>query len=187
MKKLSLAIAMVSLFSASAVLSSDTDGATSSAPDVQIFKQSFDVMVKKESEISIDPPKREMIDLNAEKLEEVVNNGKEIEIGSMEVETTAKTCYATIKTMNNFKLQGMLMTKDKGDRNTIASYSLSYKVENNSGTNATLSTEFTSNADGEQLVGCNTADLKMNVFDYNKNAPADAYNDVITVEVRAES
>jgi hypothetical protein len=69
MKKLPLAIAMVSLFSASAVLSTDTDGATSREPDVQIFKESFYVMLKKESEISIDPPISELIVLDADKLE----------------------------------------------------------------------------------------------------------------------
>ena len=127
-----------------------------------------------------------MIDLDTEDLEEVVKTGEDIDIGSMAVETTANTCYAKIKTMNNFKLQGILMANDKGDRNTLASYSLSYMVENSSGMSIPM-TEFTSNDDGEQLVGCDTANLKMNVFDYNEKAPVDAYNDIITVEVRAES
>ena len=50
-----------------------------------------------------------------------------------------------------------------------------------------MDAKFSSNNDGEKPVGCNTADLKMKVFDYNSKAPIDAYNDIITVEVRAES
>ena len=193
MKKLPLVIAMISLFSATTIFSAESDsdagmnsGATSPVSDAQIFKQSFDLMVEKESEISIEPPAKEVIDINIDELEEMAATGEDIIIGAMEVETTARKCYAKITTMNDFQLQGMPMQDKKGERNTLASYSLQYMVENNSNTDV-INAEFASNYDGEQIVGCDTANLKMNIVKYHKGAPADAYNDVITVEVRAES
>ncbi len=178
-------IAIASLLTASTSFATDSND-TSNLYNAKIFTKDFEVSVKKESEIIIDPPKREVIALNAEKLEETVSNGDDVGIGSMVVTTTAKTCYASIKTSNDFKLQGDIIKTD-GTRNTLATYGLYYMVKNNTAGTAIMDAKFSSNNDGEKPVGCNTADLKMKVFDYNSKAPVDAYNDIITVEVRAES
>ena len=187
MKKLPLLMAITSLLTVSASFAvEETDGlsSTSPAPQVQIFSKSFDVSVHKESEIVVKPPVIDIIDLSVEKLEAVVENGANVAIGSIEVEATAKNCYAKVHTMNDFKLKGV----EKGE--ILAAYSLYYSVNGFPGTSDTavnLEAKFSSNEDFEQVVGCNTADLKMIPFKYNANAPVDAYNDVITVEVRAES
>ncbi len=185
MKKLPLIIAITSLLTASTSFAIDSND-TSNLYNAKIFTKDFEVSVKKESEIIIDPPTREIIALDIEKLENIVSNGDEIGIGSMVVTTTAKTCYATIKTTNDFKLQGEIIKTD-GTRNTLAAYGLYYMVQNNTAGTAIMEAKFSSNNDGEMPVGCNTADLKMKVFEYNSQAPVDAYNDIITVEVRAES
>ena len=184
MKKLPLFIAMTSLLTASASFAVDdpnSSSATDTAPKVQIYSKSFDVSVHKESEIVVKPPVIDVIDLSAEKLEAVVQNGADVAIGSIEIEATAKNCYAKVHTMNNFKLKGA----EKGE--ILAAYNLHYRVNEFSGTTAGQEAKFSSNEDIEQVVGCNTADLKMIPFQYNTNAPVDVYNDVITVEVRAES
>ena len=189
MKKLPLAIAMVSLFTAQTSFAIDSSDQVDTKPtvgQVEIFKQIFDVRVMKESVINIEPPKQEVVEINPDKLEALMTSGENLKIGSMEVQSTAKNCYAKITTMNNFKLQGESKVNKEGGKNTIASYSLSYMTISDSGVAAT-DTTFASNNDNEKIVSCNTADLKMNVFDHNSNVPADVYNDVITVEVRAES
>jgi len=185
MKKLPLIIAIATLLTASTSFAIDSND-TSNLSDAKIFTKDFEVSVKKESEIIIDPPAREIVTLDIEKLENIVGNSEEIDIGSMAVTTTAKTCYATIKTSNDFKLQGETIMTD-GTRNTLASYGLYYMVQNNTVGTDIMEAEFSSNSDGEKPVGCNTADLKMKVVEYNSQAPVDAYNDIITVEVRAES
>ena len=185
MKKCPLIIATLSLFVASTSFAIDSTD-TSNLYNAKIFTKDFEVSVKKESEIIIDPPAREVITLDAEKLESVVGSGDDIGIGSMVVTTTAKTCYATIKTSNDFRLQGDIIKTD-GTRNTLATYGLYYRVQNNTTGTAVMDAKFSSNSDGERPVSCNTADLKMKVFEYNLQAPVDAYNDIITVEVRAES
>ncbi|MCK5810440.1 MAG: hypothetical protein KAH00_05085 [Cocleimonas sp.] len=185
MKKLPLAIAITSLLTISTSFALDSSDPTTA----QIFTKAFEVSVQKESEIIVEPPKSEIIQLDAEKLEDIVSTGDNIGIGSMVVETNAKSCYATIRTMNNFKLQGEIIKPD-GTKNTLASYSLYYTTQNDiDSTDSTVMSDvqFSSNSYGEMPVGCNTADLKMKVFKYNRLAPVDAYNDIITVEVRAES
>lgn len=188
MKKIPLVIAIASLFSVSSSFSaSDTgSGVTPPLPQIQMFKQIFDVRVKKESEIVINPPQREIIDIHTDKLEDIAKTGEGMLIGSMEVISTAKICYAKINTMNNFKLQGVKKLNKKGKKTTLAAYALYYMVENESGV-AVMDTKFVSNNDKEKIVDCSRADLKMKVFGHNPNVPVDAYNDVITVEVRAES
>jgi hypothetical protein len=185
MKKLPLAIAITTLLTASTSFAIDSSD-TTSLYDAKIFNKSFEVSVRKESEIIIDPPEIESITLDTARLEDVANNNDNIVIGSMVVATTATTCYASIRTANNFKLQGDIITAD-GTRNTLANYGLHYMVRNNTAGTAVMDAQFSSNSDGERLVGCNTADLKMKVFNYNSQAPVDAYNDIITLEVRAES
>lgn len=190
MKKIPLAISIVSLFFVSTSFSASHTDSEVTSPlhlhKVQMFKQTFDVRVKKESEITIDPPQREIIDIHVDKLEDITKTGEELAIGSMEVASTAKTCYAKVSTMNNFKLQGVKKLNKKGKKTTLAAYALYYMVENKSGV-ALMDTKFTSNNDKEKVVDCSRADLKMKVFGHNPNVPDDAYNDVITVEVRAES
>jgi hypothetical protein len=188
MKKIPLTIAVASLFSVSTSFSAADSELTSPSDthQVQIFKQTFNVRVKKESEIIIDPPQREIIDIHTDKLEDMAKSGEEISIGSMKVESTAKTCYAKVSTMNNFKLQGVKKRNKEGKKNTLAAYALYYTVENKAGIE-TMDAKFTANNDKEKVVDCSRADLKMKVFGHNPNIPADTYNDVITVEVRAES
>jgi hypothetical protein len=187
MKKLPLLMAITSLLTVSASFAvEETDGLTSTspAPQVQIFSKSFDISVHKESEIVVKPPVIDIIELSAKKLEAVLENGTDVAIGLIEVEATAKNCYAKVHTMNNFQLKGV----EKGE--VLATYGLYYSVNGFSGgsdTPVNLEAKFSSNEDLEQVVGCNTADLKMIPFKYNANAPVDAYHDVITVEVRAES
>ena len=156
MRKCPLAIAMVYFLTTSTGFAVDSSD-TSNLYDAKIFTKSFEVSVKKESEIIIDPPEREIITLDAEKLEEVVSNGDDIGIGSMAVDTTATTCYATVKTTNNFKLQGETIQSD-GTRNTLASYALHYMVQNKTAGTTMMDATFSSNSDGEMPVGCNTAD-----------------------------
>lgn len=187
MKKLPLIIAITSLLTASTSFAIDSTNDTS-LYDAKIFKKAFEVSVKKIPEIIIDPPEREVIALDVETLEDVANSNEHISIGSMAIETTATSCYATVTTMNNFKLQGEKASMN-GTKNTLAFYGLHYMVQNTTEDTAAtnIDAKFSSNSDGEMAVGCNTADLKMNVFEYNLEAPVDAYNDIITVEVRAES
>jgi hypothetical protein len=185
MKKLPLILATISLLTASTSFAIDSTN-DFSLYDAKIFTKAFEVSVKKVPEIIIDPPEREVIALDIETLEDVANNNDHISIGSMAIETTAKSCYATVTTMNNFKLQGEGVSID-GTKNTLAFYGLHYVVQNTTENATSIDARFSSNSDGEMPVGCNTADLKMNVFEYNLKAPADAYNDIITVEVRAES
>jgi hypothetical protein len=182
MKKLPLAIAITALLTVSTSFAIDS----SDAPIAQIFTKAFEVSVQKESEIIIEPPKSEIIKLDAAKLEDIVSTGDDIGIGSMVVETNAKSCYATITTMNDFKLQGEIIKPD-GTKNTLASYGLHYTTQNDIASTVIMDAQFSSNSNGEMPVGCNTADLKMKVFEYNRQAPVDNYNDIITVEVRAES
>jgi hypothetical protein len=185
MKKLPLIIAITSTLITSAGFAIDSNNETS-LYDAKIFTKAFEISVNKEPEIIVDPPEREIITLNVEKLEDIVNSNENINIGSMAIETTAQSCYASVTTMNNFKLQGEMLTID-GTGNTLASYGLHYIVQNKAEDTSIIDAYFSSNSDGEKSVGCNTADLKMNIYEYNSQAPVDAYNDVITVEVRAES
>ncbi|MCK5812742.1 MAG: hypothetical protein KAH03_00720 [Cocleimonas sp.] len=187
MKKLPLLVATASLLTASASFSADELGLTTTipAPQVQIYSKSFDVSVYKESEIVVKPPVIDIIDFSAEKLEAVVESGDNIAIGSIEVEATPKTCYAKIHTVNDFKLKGI----ETGE--ILATYGLHYSVNEfvtgTFDTTANMEVKFSSNENFEQKVSCNTADLKMRPFEYNATAPVDIYNDVVTVEVRAES
>ena len=184
MKKITLIIAAASLLTASTSFAIDSDNNT--LQDAQIFTKDFEISVKKESEIVIDPPERELVALDIEKLEDIVTSNDYISIGSMVVETTATSCYVSISTLNNFKLQGEQLTTE-GAKNTLASYTLNYIAQNQTDDTPITDPNFSSNSDGEMPASCNTSDLKMNVLEYNSQAPVDAYNDIITVKIRAES
>ncbi|MCK5918178.1 MAG: hypothetical protein KAG34_07115 [Cocleimonas sp.] len=197
MKKLPLALTMVSLFAASssfAVTSSDEIMPPMPPANLtQIFTQNFDVAVIKEPNIVIDPPAHEMIEISTEKLEGLMESGENLPIGSMRVKTTSNNCYAKVSTANDFKLKGILGSSENGVSPILAVYGLVYKVNNMTTTSTgdilpqNTYAKFSSNQDEIQKVGCNTADLAMHFFKYNENAPSDIYTDVITVKVTAES
>jgi hypothetical protein len=188
---------MVSLFTASTSFAIDTSNENTKPviDKVEMFKQLFDIAVMKESVINIEPPKQEMIEINANKLEALMESGENLKIGSMEVKTTANRCYAKISTKNDFKLQGLGILSDTAGmenevRPTLATYGLLYTVHGLStldNMTDNMYAKFSSNKDEPIMVGCDTANLEMNVLNYNVKAPSDIYTDVITVEVRAES
>jgi hypothetical protein len=195
MKKLPLAIATISLLTtfSSFAETSTGDKATSPAPSMngtQIFTQNFDVAVMKEPSIDIRPPEQEMTQISVDKLEELMKSGENLAIGEMRVKTTSTDCYAKVSTANNFKLKGMLGSLDNEISPTLASYHLLYKVNDTSTTDMSPNkryAKFSSNKDERKKVGCDTANLEMNFFDYNGKAPSDIYTDIITVKVTAES
>ncbi|HFC92698.1 MAG TPA: hypothetical protein ENJ51_07785 [Leucothrix mucor] len=178
MKKLSLVIAVATLLSSSisfAATTTDSTAATSTTtPATQIFTKDFDLKVEKEPVVETKMLGKEHQKLDIEAMMKGNSEGKAHDIGSMELSTTATSCSATITTDNGFKLQG----QNNPDA-TLAAYKIEYTAGDKVAT-------FDEN-NGTQDVGCSTADLKMAVTDMIKDAPADAYGDVIHVEVRAES
>ena len=196
MKKLPLAIAMLSLFTTSSSFAEDELNPPMPPENpTQIFTQNFDVAVVKEPSIDIRPPEQEMIEISTEKLEGLMASGENLPIGAMRVKTTSNNCYAKVSTANDFKLKGIIGGLDNGVSPILASYGLVYKANNMETTDdmttdisfSNMYAEFSSNQGGRKKVGCNTADLEMKFFKYNEKAPSDVYTDVITVEVVAES
>jgi hypothetical protein len=174
MKKLPLAIAMVSLFAAS------TGFAT------QYYNQDFKVSLDIPSSIDVSGFQQDIINLSMEDL----NNSDGVLIGSMEIQTNSSSCTASITTDNNFNLLGPSgklpyvldhMAKSHGSSNAYYSYSTK------------INTQFSSKNTKSQSVGCDTADIKLRLSGASSNdldnstgdIKAGAYNDIIHIEVRA--
>ena len=165
MKKLPLAIAMVSLFAAS----------TSFA---EFYNQDFEVSLEIPSSVDVMAFKHQRVDLSMNDLSSAMN-GDGVFIGSMNIQTTARHCYATIDTDHNFNLMG-----GSGG----LPYTLDYIANNQTG--ASTTTHFSQNAYGmEQAVGCNLGDLKIRLARTEQGIDNmyGSYNDIIRVMVRAES
>jgi len=86
MKKLPLAIAMVSLF-------------TASTGFAEFYEQNFEVSLDIPSSVDVMAFQHEMVNLNMDDLSSAMN-GTGVLIGSMNIQTTARHCYATINTDN---------------------------------------------------------------------------------------
>ena len=175
MKKLSLVVAVATILSSSiSFAATTTDPAATSTADAQIFTKDFDLKVEKEPVVETKMLGKEHQKLDIEAMMKGNSEGKAHDIGSMELSTTATSCTATITTDNDFRLQGQ-----NNPNATLATYKIEYIAGEK------VATFYTNNETRD--VGCSTADLKMAVTDMRKDAPADAYGDVIHVEVRAES
>ena len=167
MKKLPLAIAMVSLLAAS----------TSFA---EYYNQDFEVSLDIPSSVDVMALQHEMVNLSMDDLSNAMNSDGVL-IGSMNIKTTAQNCYATINTDNNFNLRSQ---QGNGD----LPYTLDYIANNQ--TNASTTTLFSEKDYGmEKSVGCNLGDLKMRLSRTENGLQNmyGSYNDVIHVMVRAES
>ena len=171
MKKLPLAIAMVSLLASSSVFSS------------QYFNQDFNVSLDVPSSIDVSAFKQDVISLSMEGL-----NNKEGElIGSMSIKTSATTCSSTITTDNGFKLVG-----PSGSLPYVLDYIATENGSEFFSTGSEVVTQFSSNNTSSQSVGCGLGDLKMrlsgagsdDITSSSGNMLAGAYNDIIHVEVR---
>ena len=168
MKKLPLAIAFVSLFAASSSFS-------------QEYFQEFDISLSIPSSVDVMAFQREQVNLSMDDLTEAMN-GTGVTIGSMNIQTTARHCMATIDTDNGFRLRDY---NGNGD----VPYTLEYLATTATGNSVT--TKFSEmNMYQEQSVGCNVGDLKMRLSRMENGAMYNmygTYNDVIRVMVRAES
>ncbi len=169
MKKLPLAIAMVSLFAAS----------TSFA---EFYNQDFEVSLDIPSSVDVMALQHEMVNLSMDDLSSAMN-GDGVLIGSMNIKTTAQHCYAEIATDNNFNLKSQQGNND-------LPYSLDYIANNQTGSSTT--THFSQDQNGygmEKAVGCNLGDLKMRLSKTENGLQNmyGNYNDIIHVMVRAES
>lgn len=198
MKKLSLIVAMTAVLSTSTSFAVETDPVAG----VQIFKKEISLLVQKDSEVSVDmeaptnPDENQdsVIPLNMDELMAFSGNTEGVHIGSMLVNTTSSTCSATITTSNSFSLKGQQLGAE------LAQYSINYMTHpdyqtnqgdipnNDSPTNfmPTITT-FSANLPATQQVNCSNADLFMATSFVSESAPVDAYGDIITIEVRAES
>jgi hypothetical protein len=166
MKKLPLAIAALSLFSASSIFAE------------QYFNQDFKVSLDIPSNIDVSAFKQDVVKLNMDDL----NKKEGALIGVMNIKTSASSCYAEIKSDNDFNLVG-----PSGKLPYTIDYIGTTKYGNQ------ISTQFSvKNNLKKQKVGCNNGgDLKMNlsgagtgdIKDSNGNMLSGAYNDVIHVAV----
>ena len=166
MKKLPLALAMVSLF-------------TASTGFAEYYEQNFEVSLDIPSSVDVMAFQHEMVNLSMDDLSSAMN-GTGVLIGSMNIQTTARHCYATINTDNNFRLMG----------NGELPYTLDYIASNQTGSSTT--THFSEDQNGygmEKSVGCNLGDLKMRLSrtESGMQYMDGTYNDIIHVMVRAES
>ena len=169
MKKLPLAIAALSFFAASSSFS-------------QQYNQDFEVSLNVPSNVEVMPLYREVVNLDMNDLSQAMNSDGTL-IGSMNIQTTASHCYAKVWTDNTFKLIGPMELP----------YTVDYIAANTTG--SSMVTQFGADPyagynDMEKTVGCNTGDLKMRLSRMEngmQQLPNGIYNDVIHVEVRAES
>ncbi len=172
MKKLPLAIAMVSLFAASTGFAA------------QYYNQDFKVSLDIPSSIDVSGFQQDIINLSMEDL----NNSDGVLIGSMDIITNSSNCSASITTDNDFNLVGP---------SGKLPYVLDYMATNsnyytNSG-QGLINTQFSSDDTQSQSVGCDTADIKLRLSGAGANdlenssgdIKAGAYNDIIRIEVRA--
>ena len=167
MKKLPLAIAMLSLFTVSNSFSEE-------------YRQSFEVSLNIPSSIDVEAFQRQMVNLSMDDLSNAMNN-EGVMIGSMNINTTAKHCLASITTDNHFNLQG---------ESGALPYTIDYITKNETG--SAITTNFSTNDSYDYLeksVGCNTGDLKLRLSRTENSISGiyGTYNDVIHVIVRAES
>lgn len=167
MKKLPLAIAMLSLFTVSNSFSEE-------------YRQSFEVSLNIPSSIDVEAFQRQMVNLSMDDLSNAMNN-EGVMIGSMNINTTAKHCLAFITTDNHFNLQG---------ESGALPYTIDYIAKNETG--SAITTNFSTNDSYDYLeksVGCNTGDLKLRLSRTENSISGiyGTYNDVIHVIVRAES
>jgi len=170
MKKLPLAIAMVSFLAVS----------TSFA---QQYYQDFEVSLSVPSNVNVEAFQRQVVNLDMDDLSKAMNSDGVL-LGSMNIQTTARHCYARITTNYHFRLSGP----------TELPYTLEYIATNSTGNSITTTFGvFDPNYgydDNEKGVGCNMGDLKMRLSRTEQgiyNISNGIYNDIIRVEVRAES
>lgn len=196
MKKLSLMVTMAAVLATSTSMSfaEETDAA-----GLQIFKKEITLLVQKDSELSADfdypvddtnngadDNTHEMVDIQIDDLMASPNSDHRTFIGSMILNTTSDACEATITTSNGFTLKGVQLGE------ALAQYNIEYMADPvylTGGTPTAIPSmvAFGENHPVTQPVNCSTANLHMAILNMNSNAPVDAYDDIITVEVRAES
>lgn len=195
MKKSILFSTIITLLSSSVVLAEDPVAGTSPT-DIEIYTKDFGISVKKQSEVTVELPSEELVELNIDELMHS-DMGMKPYIGHMHFETTATNCEATITTSNGFVLKG------NNSGATLATYKIDYApgertvdYSNTDGTQSDPSimpmpiegsVTFGPGLPPIQNVACEMADLFMDVATMNSDAPTDFYGDVIHVEVRAES
>ena len=150
----------------------------------QVYNQDFEVSLNIPSSVDVMALQREIVNLDMNDLSQAMNSDGVL-IGSMNIETTANHCAARIMTDNNFRLQSMTAGES-------LPYTIDYIAANTTG--SSMVTKFGADPYGgyndmEKTVGCNTGDLKMRLSRMESVMPLQngIYNDVIHVEVRAES
>lgn len=163
MKKLPLAVAMVSLF-------------TLSNSFAELYNQDFEVSLNIPSSVNVEAFQRQTVNLSMDDLSDALNSSGVL-IGSMNIRTTARHCAATIETDNGFKLMG-----GSGE----LPYTIDYIATSQTGS---TTTNFSYGNGMEKPVGCNVGDLKLRLSrtEQGMQNMYGAYNDVIHVMVRAES
>lgn len=168
MKKLPLAIAMVSLFAASTGFA-------------EYYEQNFEVSLSIPSSVDVMAFQHEVVNLSMDDLSSAMN-GTGVFIGSMNIQTTARHCYAMINTDNNFKLRSQQGSED-------LPYTLDYIATTATGVSTTTHFSEDQGYGMEKSVGCNLGDLKMRLSRTESGLQNmyGTYNDVIRVMVRAES
>lgn len=172
------------IFAIAAALS--TSSAFAESPvDAQVFTKDFGISVQKQSEVVVELPSDEVVELTMEDILPTQDNEMPRPfIGVMNLDTTATHCEATITTQNQFNLIG----KYQGTH--LANYMVEYSNANTAGSNNPSIQPVALFGNGmpeTQPVGCNPAELFMTALDVMPDAPSDAYEDVIHVTVRAES
>jgi hypothetical protein len=163
MKKLPLAVAMVSLFALSNSFA-------------EYYNQDFEISLNIPSSVDVEAFQRQTVNLSMDDLSEAMNSDGVL-IGSMNIRTTARHCSATIATDNNFQLMGTAGGLP---------YTIDYIATSDTGNSTT---NFSHSNDMEQIVGCNMGDLKLRLSRTEQGIQNmyGVYNDIIHVMVRAES
>lgn len=167
MKKLPLAIVTASLLMMSTGFSEQ-------------YSKYFEVSLDIPSSISVEAFQRASVNLTEENLKDALGSEGTL-IGSMKINTTAKSCTANITTTHDFKLVG---TSEK------IPYTLEYISTNLTGNS--VSRQFTSNYSTTvynvgKNTGCNGGDLKMRLSRSDVDSKHGMYSDVIRVEIQTES
>jgi hypothetical protein len=188
MKKSLLSLAVV------AALISPFANAEVPVEPMDMVQKDFQINVKKDPVIIIDPPPMEQVDLSFDSLMRAYESQYPVYFGTMDVYSTAPSCSIHVMTDNGFQLLSMPSSDMNNDGTVgsefLANYEVVYKTadyQTQAGTNTTGGEmRFSMNMQEMQQASCHPAELFLAPMEINYEASDGVYSDVIRVKVEAE-